>query len=89
MLTNFDNGVKILTVPSNRQKYLKITHKKLVKSNNKTIKKHQLLVFYFASKMRQKIFEKYFKKVLTTRKRYAKISFVHTEWANNKKYIEK
>ena len=88
-MTIFDNGVKILTVPSNRQKYLKITHKKLVKSNNKTIKKHQLLVFYFASKMRQKIFEKYFKKVLTTRKRYAKISFVHTEWANNKKYIEK
>ena len=79
MLTNFDNGVKILTVPSNRQKYLKITHKKLVKSNNKTIKKHQLLVFYFASKTRQKIFKKYFKKVLTTRKRYAKISFVHTE----------
>ena len=88
-MTIFDNGVKILTVPSNRQNYLKITHKKLVKSDNKTIKKHQLLVFYFVSKMRQKIFEKYFKKVLTLRKRYAKISFVHTDWANNKKYNEK
>ena len=60
-MTIFDKGVKIINVPSNRQKYLKITHKKLVKSNNKTIKKHQLLVFYFASKTRQK---KYLKNIL-------------------------
>ena len=38
--------------------------------------------------MRQKIFEKYFKKVLTTRKRYAKISFVHTERTNKKSTLK-
>jgi len=40
-------------------------------------------------KQSKKIFEKYFEKVLTTRKRYAKIRLVHTMEVERRKYIEK
>mgnify|MGYP004548698227 CR=1 FL=1 len=54
VLTFFDKGVKIINVPSNRQKYLKIIHKKLVKSKNKTIVKTSNTSFLFCLKNRVK-----------------------------------
>ena len=84
-MTFFDNGVKIITVPSNRQKYLKNNTQELVKSKNKKIEKTSITSFLFCLKNEtKKYFKNILKKVLTTRKRYAKISFVHTERTNKK-----
>ena len=60
MLTNFDNGVKIITVPSNRQKYLKNNTQELVKSKNKKIEKTSITSFLFCLKNETK---KYFKNI--------------------------
>ena len=67
------------------EKILKYYTRISIKVSTKKIEeRHQLLVFYFAQKTDKKIFEIFFKKVLTIRKRYAKISFVHRKWTKQK-----
>ena len=61
VLTFFDNGVKIITVPSNRQKYLKNNTQELVKSKNKKIEKTSITSFLFCLKNEIK---KYLKNIL-------------------------
>ena len=69
MLTNFDNGVKIINVPSNRQKYLKNNTQELVKSKNKKIEKTSITSFLFCLKNETKNILKIFQKSIDNKKK--------------------
>ena len=70
------------------EKILKYYTRISIKVRTKNRRKTPIANFLFCPKNGQKIFKIFFEKVLTIRKRYAKISFVHHKWAKQKSTLK-